>query len=292
MKIGIPEFLPQNKKDELNQIVELIEERYKKVNMIILYGSYARNTWVEDRYEENGTTFEYISDYDLLIVMGSENKAKGINFQIDMRNHIERLEIKTPVSLIFHGYPYIGTMLAERRYFFCDLYKEGYVLSNVWDRQFKEPTEIPYHLRVEKAQNYFDEWFDSANEFMIDFENCFNRENYKKASFELHQAVERFFMTISLVFTDYKPKIHNLFKLNKMVCDEDKRFRQVFPEATEEEKRLFELLKDAYIGSRYNHNFQITKSDLEYLSTRVELLKKLTEKICKEKIEYFKSHVE
>ena len=36
--------------------------------MIILFGSYSRGNWVEDVYKENGTTYEYKSDYDILVV--------------------------------------------------------------------------------------------------------------------------------------------------------------------------------------------------------------------------------
>ncbi|WP_293300542.1 hypothetical protein [Allomuricauda sp.] len=54
---------------------------------------------------------------------------------------------------------------------------------------------------------------------------------------------------------------------------------------TEEHKRLFELLKRAYIDARYNmKEYHITKGDLEYLSHKVLQLKQLTEEICQEKI--------
>lgn len=36
--------------------------------MIILFGSYARGKYVEDRYISQGITYEYISDYDFLVV--------------------------------------------------------------------------------------------------------------------------------------------------------------------------------------------------------------------------------
>lgn len=61
----------------------------------------------------------------------------------------------------------------------------------------------------------------------------------------------------------------------------------VFPKNTPEEKRLFELLQRAYIDSRYNMNYKIEKGELAYLSERVQLLKELTERICKERIEQF-----
>ena len=65
----------------------------------------------------------------------------------------------------------------------------------------------------------------------------------------------------------------------------DKRFA-IFPQTTDEEKRLFELLKRAYIDTRYKMDeYTITKSELEYLADKVNRLKELTDRICREKIQ-------
>ncbi len=56
---------------------------------------------------------------------------------------------------------------------------------------------------------------------------------------------------------------------------------------TAEEARLFILLKKAYIDARYNKNYKIEKLELEYLGSRVTLLKALTERICNERIAQF-----
>jgi predicted nucleotidyltransferase len=144
LKTGIPEFLPEHKQKELKQIIELIEIQFKKVDMVILYGSYARDNWVEDTYVENGITYEYMSDYDLLFVMNTEKKAKTIPFQSSIENAINALKIETPIGFIYHGYPYIVKMLEERRYFFCDIYKEGYILINRKNYEFEEPKDITY----------------------------------------------------------------------------------------------------------------------------------------------------
>ena len=100
----------------------------------------------------------------------------------------------------------------------------------------------------------------------------------------LHQATERYYTAILLVFTDYRPKEHNLETLDIKAEMCNKRFA-VFPRQTEEEKRLFALLKRAYIDARYKMDeYHITKEDLDYLSRRVTQLKALTEEICKDKI--------
>ena len=58
--------LPENKQEELKVLAELFGTS-DKVKMVILFGSYARGSWVQDSYLEKGVMFEYESDYDLLI---------------------------------------------------------------------------------------------------------------------------------------------------------------------------------------------------------------------------------
>ena len=62
-------FLPEKKQSDLKQIVDLIRRNIKDVGMVILYGSYARNTYVDyDQRVEFGVPTYYMSDYDILIL--------------------------------------------------------------------------------------------------------------------------------------------------------------------------------------------------------------------------------
>ncbi|HMC02411.1 MAG TPA: HEPN domain-containing protein, partial [Flavobacteriaceae bacterium] len=168
--------------------------------------------------------------------------------------------------------------------------KEGIVLYDSQKFKLATPKILTPEESQQKAQDYFDQWFESANmffkDFLYNFKECEKGRHYlNKAAFELHQATERYYTTILLVFTDYRPKDHNLETLGIKVEMCDMRFA-VFPKRTEEEKHLFELLKRAYIDARYKmKEYHITKADLEYLSGRVGELKQLTEEICLEKIE-------
>ena len=55
----------------------------------------------------------------------------------------------------------------------------------------------------------------------------------------------------------------------------------------DEEIRLFNLLKSAYVDSHYDENYSITREELEWLAKRVSKLQKLTASICKKKIKSF-----
>lgn len=56
--------------------------------------------------------------------------------------------------------------------------------------------------------------------------------------------------------------------------------KQVWPATTRDEKRAYARLREAYINARYSREYRITKEQLEWLGSRVELLKQLVEHAC------------
>ena len=277
------EYLPYHKQKELNTLTELLQQ-FKEVEMVILFGSYARNTWVEDRYVEKDIVYEYKSDFDILVVTTRDDIYRSFRIEEKVDKKLEGI-VRTPISLIFHSINEVNRALTWGSYFFCDIKKEGVVLYNSEKYSLKSPKELTPKESQQKAQEYYDQWFKSANVFYEAFHIAVSKEWYLKAAFELHQATERYYTTIQLVYTGYRPKEHDLNKLDKRVRNSDKRF-DVFPRTTKEEKRLFELLRRAYVDARYKMDeYSITESELDILSERVLKLKQLTEKLCKERIQ-------
>lgn len=109
------------------------------------------------------------------------------------------------------------------------------------------------------------------------------------ASFHLHQSVENFLRTIPMVFILYGHKSHDLSELMNAAKKHTTDIFKAFPRDTEEEKRLFDLLQRAYIESRYNPDFEITKEDIDALLPKVEQLRDIVEKVCCERIAYYDS---
>ncbi len=279
--------LPEHKQAELKAIVAALVPKYAEVEMIILYGSYARGNWVEDKYVENGNTYEYKSDYDLLIITSANGKANADSFLQSVTQRLDDLKLKTPVHPIFHGIEFVNEALREGNYFFGDIKREGVVLFNTSRFQLDDKRDmVPAELQA-KAQEDFKQWFESANDFFDSFQTDFKKEKWKVAAFLLHQATERYYGAIQLVFTGYKPKTHDIEILGWLAKAINIEFGKVFPKATYEERIRFTLLKKAYVDARYKAEYKITKEDLEYLSERVKLLRSLTEQISKEKIAGF-----
>ena len=63
----------------MQQLVALIREQIKQVEMVILLGSYAKNSYVDyDQRIEFGTPTYYMSDYDIAIVTRKPIGAVGV----------------------------------------------------------------------------------------------------------------------------------------------------------------------------------------------------------------------
>lgn len=291
MQTNLPK-LPNEKQAELAAIVKALIPRFQEIEMVILFGSYARGTWVEDRYMENGNTYEYKSDYDLLIILSKNGHANSNTLTESITARLRELKLTAPVHPIYHGMEFVNHELSEGSYFFGDIKKEGILLFTTNRYQLADKREMsPVEVKA-KAQRDFDNWFKSAGMFYEDFEANYKKgdkdaDYYKKAAFELHQAAERYYGAIQLVFTGYKPKTHDIEDLGALAKACDMEFDKAFPKASKQEQDRFELLRKAYVDARYNMDYCISKEDLDYLSERVQLLHNITEQICTRKIKSF-----
>lgn len=283
------DYLPYNKQSELSTIVTIINEAIP-AEMVILFGSYARNDWVEAKYG-NGQ-YRYQSDFDILVVVETKSESAHAKFERDIEDGVEQnASIKTPVSFIVHDIDFVNRRLSKAQYFFTDIKKEGVVLYDSGKFQLKEARELLPAERKKLAQEDFDYWFNSAKKFyetfLFNFEK--GKDYYPNAAFELHQVTERLYSSILLVFTRYKPNTHDLLILRKLTNSVDNRLLKIFPLDNIENCHLFKLLRKAYIDARYKPSYTITQDELSQLSNKVKELKEIGEQVCAEKIDSFTS---
>lgn len=285
------EHLPDLKKEELKDISNLIIEKMLP-DFVILFGSYARGDWVEDRYSEDGITYEYKSDYDILVITETKLNQELSDKWRETEKLVTKIRASASVTLIHHSYGYVKNELSYGSYFFTDVVKEGIVLYDN-GRNGPEPLVLASSIDPEKvkerARDEYDLWFKSATMFFEDFEHNFqkgtkDKDYYKLSAFYLHHATERYYAALLLVFTGYKPKIHDIEKLGIQAEAINEEFKKVFPRDTSEKDERFKLLKKAYIDARYKKNYSIGKEDLEYLCERVGVLRDLVERVCGERL--------
>ena len=274
--------LPQTKQDQILQVMEIIRE-VAKPEKIILFGSYAKGNYVEHRYTgKDGIIYEYISDFDFLVVT-QHNFIKDYELEDIIASKTQ--QYKTPVNLQIHEIDYINEGLEFGQYFFTDIFKEGILLFDKNNLQFSLPKELSAAEMQIVSQRYFDTWFERQREFYIDAENAYERNSYKKSLFELHQATESIYSAILLIFTGYKPKTHSLFKLRKYSKSLSEELYLIFPiENNKKEKQLFDLLKSGYIDARYKDDFQVAKDDIIILLDRIKKMNIIALSICANQI--------
>ena len=292
------DHLPEGKQRELAHVVETVREgfarataqrtqpRYRNGRLlkIILFGSYARGDWVED------PVGRYFSDYDLLIVVNHDDLT-------DIAEFWEKTEaqlladlsagtiLRTPVSLIYHSLEDVNDKLRLGRYFFMDILRDGITLFEEPGHPFVEPQPLSPEQALKETQDYYEDWFGTAQEFIEGAGFHRGKGHLNLAAFNYHQSVERLYHCLFLVRTLYSPKSHNLNRLRDLAEELEPSLKAVWPRETRFEKRCYSLLRDAYIKARYSRAYRITEDELDWIAQRVTLLQNLVREACKSRIE-------
>jgi len=193
-------YLPQHKQNELAHITKLIKE-FIPVEMVILFGSYARNDWVEDKY--NDTQFRYQSDMDILVVVETRSESKQKKYQLDIKRKIREDEfLKTPVSIIVHDIEFFNRRLRRAQYFFADIKQDGIFLCHSGRHELQEAKKLMPQERKALAMEDFKYFFKEADGFMNFVKFGVTQGELNKAAFLLHQVTERLYTSI---FIDIYP---------------------------------------------------------------------------------------
>ncbi len=248
-----------------------------RIMLVVLFGSHAKGTQVDD--PENG----YISDYDILIVLNEPTLADEYKIWHTVE---ERATVKTgsPVNLVVCTLREINRELQQGHYFFKDIREQGIQLYQYNHSELLEPGILNTEQAQQVANKHFEHWFESANDFFKYSRLAISNKDFKFAAFNLHQAVERYLSCILLVYTNYRPKTHNIKALYSLACQQADELTNIFPQQSKFNRRAFQLLKKAYIEARYSEHYEITEEELTWLAEQVGELKSVTNKLCLSKI--------
>ena len=283
------DFLPERKQRDLHELAALIRDEVKDVVMIILYGSYAANTYVErDERRDYGVRTIYMSDYDLLVVTKRRlgERESTVEARVRERFAAGKNDENLPrPQIINESISKLNDALTMGRYFYVEIVAKGIMLYDSGECQLATPGELDYAEIKKMAEEYYDDKFSDGLDFFKGANFYYQEENYHMTAFMLHQATESFLKTIPLVYILYGYKEHDLQFLIEKCKPYTLELAKVFPCDTDEEKRLFDLLRRAYLEARYNKkNFIVTKADIDALVPKIELLRDIVEKVCEEQI--------
>lgn len=292
------DHLPLGKRRELEHVLGVLKDEFHKaianrraegvkdgqILKVILYGSYARGDWVED------PVGRYFSDFDLLVVVSDEKLTDVLEFWEGAEKRLRAdlasgANLRTPADLIIHSLDDVNDQLAQGRYFFADIVREGVVLFEEPDHPLVDPQSLPSDAAVKEAEKYYRDRMETAGEFFDDAQSNYERGRFKKGAFEAHQAAEHLYNAVLLVATLYTPKSHNLVRLRNAAEPIDARLAEVWPTETKFQKRCFELLRAAYVKARYSEHYRVTAEELAWILERLQVLQDVVEVICRERLD-------
>jgi len=279
------DHLPDRKQRELAAVVDVLHQEFDawsktvkprngkaeggEILKIILFGSYARGTWVDEPHTMKG----YKSDYDILVIVNKDYvvNAPGVWAKAEDRFLHDEF-FQTPVQIITHTLKEVNERLGKGQYFFSDIAKEGIALYELKGHKLREPKPLTPHEAYEAAKEYFEEKMESAEQFSHFAKDAIARGWNKKAAFFLHQMTENLYDCFLLVHTNYAPATHDLRTLHSMSESRSEELRDIWPEDTKHARRSFQLLRRAYVEARYSKHFRITEEELSWLHKRIAIL--------------------
>ncbi len=289
--------LPDRKRRELERAAQILFDEFEdaiktklsdkakrgRILKLILFGSYARGDWVEDR--KSG----YLSDYDLLVIVNEERFAEQYeSWEKAGERFLQELtitrQLATPVNFIVHSYQDVNSQLAQGRPFFVDIARDGIMLYEAPGFPLTSPKALAPQEAHDLAQRYFDQWFPNTTELLAGAGFYRDRGNLNLAAFQLHQAAERLYHCVLLVLALYSPKSHKLNFLRSQAERIAPQLIAVWPRDTRFAKRCFTRLDRAYVDARYSPAYEITAEELAWLVDRVQALQEAVATLCAERL--------
>ncbi len=293
------DHLPSIQQNELDRVKQLLMAEFAeatargnqpwrkqgRILKIILFGSYARQDWVDE--PENG----YQSDFDLLIIVSHPNLTDIAEFWYLAEDKILRDSmIGRPVNIIVHSLQDVNQSLMRGEYFWVDIARDGILLYDLPGHALATPKPLTFADAYEMAGQYLkvkladvDRWLATAV-----FQTASGADDIawrKMAAFSLHQATETAYACFLLVRTHYFPRSHNIKFLRSLSEDNEPRLIEAWPRTQKIDRRRFELLKRAYVEARYSDSYEIGMDDLEALTQTVRGLRDLVDMVSRERIE-------
>lgn len=294
------DHLPSVKQRELERLVQILFEEFDearalatqdwkkkgRILKIVLYGSYARGGWVDEPHTAKG----YQSDFDLLIIVNDKRLTDRVEYWVKAEERLNRelaitRTLKTPVNFIVHTLHEVNDGLAQGRFFFMDVARDGIAIYQSDDSELAEPKPKTPDQALAMAKEYFEEWFPTAMQRFKGAQFHIENGHLKPAAFDLHQTTEYLYHCVLLVCTFYTPHVHNLGFLRTQAERLDRRLTYVWPMDTRRDRAMFEKLKDAYVKARYSKHYRISAEELAWLSACVEELGRVVQTICEERIQ-------
>ncbi|MHA4740572.1 HEPN domain-containing protein [Dyadobacter sp. MSC1_007] len=147
----------------------------------------------------------------------------------------------------------------------------------------KVPQETLAEL-IEKSTRNFVAGMGKARKFFEGGEYYRQISEHALSVFMLQQATETTFRATAIALYGSERRTHSIRSLKRFNHRLAPQLNEVFPGGSPDEERLLQLLEDAYLQARYNLQYEISKKDVELISSRVSGLLELAEAVFEERV--------
>ncbi len=296
------DHIPHRKQRELARALEILHEEFEdalnegtadfkkrgRILKIILFGSYARGTFVDEPHTMKG----YRSDFDLLVIVNNRKLTDHATYWYKAADRIIRDSfIETPTQFIVHSLREVNKLLKEGHYFFSDIRKEGIVLYELDAEPLAEPKPLNAVERLGVAREHFEAKVRFAEGLFDGYQFHLSKQRFGHAAFELHQTLEQAYSCVLLTLTNYGPASHNIKFLRSLAEEQDLRLVEAFPRDHHRQRAWFNTINEAYVKARYSKHFDISEEALVWLGERTAHLLELVKVVCDEHIQKLEQDV-
>ncbi len=290
------DHIPHRKQRELARALEILHEEFEdalnegtadfkkrgRILKIILFGSYARGTFVDEPHTMKG----YRSDFDLLVIVNNRKLTDHATYWYKAADRIIRDSfIETPTQFIVHSLREVNKLLREGHYFFSDIRKDGIVLYELDDEPLAEPKLLTAEQRLSVAREHFSQRAVAGANFSMLSKAAAMSGMQKESAFLLHQAIEQAYSCVLLTLTNYGPASHNIKFLRSLAEEQDLRLVEAFPRDHHRQRAWFNTINEAYVKARYSKHFEISEETLVWLGERTAHLLELVKVVCGDHIQ-------
>lgn len=223
--------------EPITQIVAIIKERLPSVQAIIYLGVPATNAAC------------------MFLLVLTDNKEQGL--AQDISNHLEECckKVANAVILVHHAASMI--IASDEKNLFLKKAANCPVIYLAGGLIFPKQKGTDHLLVNEVALQKWQRWHSQSQEFLKGAEYYSTIGAHNALLFSLSQIAECLLVAIIRLITGYDMNTHNLERLLKLTLMFTGDISAVFELDNEESKKLFNVLKGAYVDVRYRDRYEV-----------------------------------
>ncbi len=261
---SITESFPGQQDKLVSQIQEVIQP-----DMIYLLGASLYRRRSESIFCTIAPSSQHVADYCFLVLIRNTNNKSLPQLQDQIEQHCSSAMPVTIILIetaIFNGWVATGHLFART------VCQSGVAVFEAGNLYLSPIGDYNAETELKNLEKQYRDGLIKSQAFLAGADLFYSRKQHRLAAFMLHQATEQALGTLLKIGMGYYCCSHNIERLLRYAGMVSYRIQDVFPRKTDSEKKLFNLLQKAYIGSRYREEYSIGFTDLLKLTERVRAI--------------------